>query len=296
MSRGPIIVERFSGDLIEAQRQLRSSLLESSIIRYDSSRDLASHMLLYLDDLPKCWSIATNWLCKELGCHRIDTGFGSVNAKYYYPSFAEAKNTDYDIPSFGDSAVYNFDPGMQALWLGRRPVVFADIRQDKRVSQRLRQRMSGARTKSKFGFALRTQNGSYGLICADWTQHLAPHKSEIYDCFEHTVADVLSPIIAVAKEIADQNPHCTAAVANGVVIQESSLYCAEPMLLDTLTESEIEVAGLVARGLSYKEIARIRGRSFSTIDHQLRSIRRKLNVTSTAELVSLLAQIDSVFH
>ncbi|MFK7853836.1 MAG: helix-turn-helix transcriptional regulator [Granulosicoccus sp.] len=295
MLRGPIIVDRFDGDVFETQRRLRSSLLDNAAIRHNSSRDLAAHMLLYLDDLPMCWSIATHWLRKELGCHRVDTGFGSAQAEYYYPGFAEAKHNEYDIPSFGSAAVYNFDPGMQALWLGERPVIFADIKQDKRVSQRLRIRMSGAGTQSKFGCALRTQHGSYGLICADWTQHLAPNKSDLFDCFEHTATDVLSPIIAIAKQIADEKKNGNNSVATGCVVQDSDRCRSDPMTLDTLTESENEVARLVVRGLSYKEIARIRGRSFSTIDHQLRSIRRKLSVSSTAELVSLLAKKDHTF-
>lgn len=296
MFRGPIIVERFEGDVLEAQRSLRSILFQKSVIRNASSRDLAAHMLLYLDDLPTCWAIATDWLREELGCHRVDTGFGSAKAEYYYPSYAEAKNKEFDIPSFGNKAVYNYDPGMQALWLGRQPVVFADIKQDKRVSQRLRRRMSGVRTKSKFGSALRTQNGSYGLICADWTQHFAPNKSDLFDCFEYTVADVLSPIIAVAKQISDQSSNCKNIASTSSVVSIADIYSSDPMILDSLTEAENEVARLVVRGLSYKEIARIRGRSFSTIDHQLRSIRHKLSVNSTAELVSLLAKFDNVFH
>ena len=61
----------------------------------------------------------------------------------------------------------------------------------------------------------------------------------------------------------------------------------------TPTSSEAEVASLVAKGLSYKEIALIRGRSFSTIDHQLRSIRQKTGVSGTSALISLLARMES---
>ena len=50
----------------------------------------------------------------------------------------------------------------------------------------------------------------------------------------------------------------------------------------------LEVARLVATGLSYKEVARRLDRSFSTVDHQLRSIRDKLGARSTARLVHLL--------
>ena len=272
------------------QRQLRARLLDHGVIRSPRARDLAAHMLLHLDDLPGCWSIATNWLRAELGCQRVDTGFGRREAEDYFPGFAQAKDPNYDVPSFGGSAVDNRDVAMQAMWLDPRPVIFADIKQDSRFTMRLRRRMSGARTKSKIGWALRTGRGSYGLICADWTEHLAPWESGLYDCFEQTVADVLGPIIAVAKDIADREP----LDRNGADKDGRLLATGVPGIsgLATLTGSELEVAQLVEKGLSYKEIARIRRRSFSTIDHQLRSIRQKLGVPSTSALVSLLARAN----
>lgn len=294
MSRGPIDVDGFCGDIFETQRRLRSQLLDRAAIRHAPARDLAAHMLLSIDDLDACWSLATNWLRGALECHRVDAGFGAAHARDYFPGFAEAKNANYDIPSFGGSAVHNRDPAMQAMWLGSRPIIFADIKQDRRVTTYLKTRMSGARTKSKFGSTLRTRDGSYGLICADWTEHLAPHESGLYDCFEQTVADVLSPIIAVAKEITDRG-----AVSRSDYKEDSAPTCfgsgpSGSLSLGKLTISEVEVARLVAQGLSYKEIARIRGRSFSTIDHQLRSIRQKVGVSSTAALVSLLAKVEAL--
>jgi DNA-binding CsgD family transcriptional regulator len=271
----------FSGDVFESQRRLRTQLLDNSSIRYAPARDLAAHMLLHLDDLTSCWSIATNWLRAELRCHRVDTGFGISQAKDYFPGFAQARHLDYDVPSFGGTAVDNRDRAMQAMWRVSRPLIFADIKQDKRISSSLRQRLSGSRTKSKFAWALRNGNDGYGLICADWTEHLAPWESGLYDCFEQTVADVLWPIIAVAKEISDQDHTVTSTLG----------LSTSPFQL-TLTNSEIEVAKLVAKGMSYKEIAKIRGRSFSTIDHQLRSIRHKMGATSTSALISQLASID----
>ena len=78
-------------------------------IRYAPARDLAAHMLLRLDDLPGCWSVATHWLQAELGCQRVDTGFGMQMARDYFPGFAEATNTDYDVPSFGDVVAHIWD-------------------------------------------------------------------------------------------------------------------------------------------------------------------------------------------
>lgn len=281
-------------DVLSAQRHLRRQLLDGPGVRHKPARDLAAHMLLHLDDLKTCWDVATHWLQASLQCQRVDTGFGRPDEKDYFPGYAEAKNGDYDVPSFGGVAVDNRDPIMQAMWSGSKPVIFADIKQDIRVTPGLRRRLSGAKTKSKFGSVLRTRSGSYGLICADWTEHFVPNEAGIFDCFEQTVTDVLSPIIAVSKEIHD------------AAVNDPSQDHTSPSLfhdgrpgsgaLDALTRSEIEVARLVAQGSSYKEIARIRGRSLSTIDHQLRSIRGKLGVTSTANLVVFLLKTDGFTH
>ena len=278
------------GDVYGAQRHLRARLLDSPNIRNKPARDLAAHMLLHLDDVTTCWSIATRWLRDTLDCQRVDTGFGRPDDEEYFPGFAEAKNGDYDVPSFGGFAVDNRDPIMRAMWAGNKPVVFADIKQDRRVTPRLRKRMSGARTKSKFGAALRTNGGGFGLICADWTEHLVPNEADLFDRFEQTVTDVLSPIIAVAKDITEaQDPQ--AAVKHDAV---SVFHYGRrgSGALDALTSAEIEVARLVAQGLSYKEIANIRGRSLSTIDHQLRSIRSKMGVSSTSNLIVSLSNLD----
>jgi len=265
-------------DVLECQRRLRADLLDASAIRHKPSRDLAAHMLLYLDDLETCWNVATEWLRSELDCQRVDTGFGRPEVDSYFPGFAEAKNTDYDVPSFGGAVVDNRDPIMQAMWAGSAPIVFADIKQDRRVTPKLRKRLSGARTKSKFGAALRTRNGSFGLICADWTEHFVPHKSDLYDCFDQTVSDVLSPIVAVARQVAEnQKPKPVQQHGDISVFHYGR---QQVRTLDTLTKSEID-----------KEIARIRGRALSTIDHQLRSLRKKMGVSSTSGLVSLLSKI-----
>ncbi|MEO1702414.1 MAG: helix-turn-helix transcriptional regulator [Pseudomonadota bacterium] len=273
----------YCGDVLATQRRLRAQLLDRPAVRHAKARDLAAHMLLNIDDLNSCWSLAAHWLRVELACHRVDAGFGVPGAREYYPGFVEAKHDDYDVPSFEGGAVYNFDPVMRSMWHDEKPIALTDIKQDNRVTSYLRQRISGARTKSKIGGALRTGSVGYGLICADWTEHFVPHKSDIFDCFEQTVADVLSPIIAVSKAISE---HDSSAGADDVAVDPT-----EDISLEVLTASELEVAKLVAQGMSYKEIARIRRRSFSTIDHQLRSIRHKTGVHSTSALVSLLAKL-----
>jgi DNA-binding CsgD family transcriptional regulator len=156
----------------------------------------------------------------------------------------------------------------------------------------MRQRMSGAKTRSKLAWALRTPQGGYGLICADWTEHLVPVQSGLYDSFEQTVADVLSPIIFVAKGLSDQVSTASSPGLPGNPGINRLPQSAGQAALAGLTPSETEVARLVAKGMSYKEIARNRGRSFSTIDHQLRSIREKTGAASTSTLIHLLTRSD----
>ena len=59
-----------------------------------------------------------------------------------------------------------------------------------------------------------------------------------------------------------------------------------------LTNAELDVARLAARGLSNKEIARQRARSERTIANQLAAVLRKLRLSSRAQLASVLPTTD----
>ena len=54
----------------------------------------------------------------------------------------------------------------------------------------------------------------------------------------------------------------------------------------SLTESESEVAMLMLKGLSHKEIARIRNSGETTVRQQARAVYRKSNLASRAELAA----------
>lgn len=59
---------------------------------------------------------------------------------------------------------------------------------------------------------------------------------------------------------------------------------AQPPPAHPLTRSELEVAILVANGLTNKEIARIRFKAERTIDNQIQSCYNKLGINSRVEL------------
>lgn len=60
--------------------------------------------------------------------------------------------------------------------------------------------------------------------------------------------------------------------------------------LSTLSDRELEVLYLLARGMTAKEVARVLHRSEKTIDNHMAAIHRKLGITSRAELVRMAVE------
>jgi hypothetical protein len=111
-----------------------------------------------------------------------------------------------DVPSFAGRSVDNRDAVIQATWVADRPLVDADIKQDRRGSLRIGERIASAQTPPRFACVLRSRASSYVLIWVDWTDYKGPSKSNLRNCFELTVADALSPMIHVARAIGEQLP------------------------------------------------------------------------------------------
>jgi DNA-binding CsgD family transcriptional regulator len=61
--------------------------------------------------------------------------------------------------------------------------------------------------------------------------------------------------------------------------------------IDRLTHQELQVARAVSQGLTNREAAAQLFISPRTVDHHLRSIYRKFEITSRAELVLLAAEL-----
>ena len=57
-----------------------------------------------------------------------------------------------------------------------------------------------------------------------------------------------------------------------------------------LTDGESEIALLMLKGLSHKEIARLRASSETTVRQQARTIYRKSNLSSRAELAAFFLE------
>lgn len=257
-------------ELLATQRQLRVQLLDrQSAISWRSSRELAARLLLQLDDAPACWQLSADWMRDAFDVERVDGGFGSPSAQTYVLAHAEARSKKMAVASLRGLRISNSDPAVVRLWQSSRPLVFSDISQERLFRNDLRKSLLSVGTWSKIAVALQHQGHRFGLLCIDHVQRQCDWNAEQYARFDGLAREVLGPILLAAARLNSQDSDAPSMTA--------------------LTPAEIRVAHLAATGLSYKEIARSLNRSFSTIDHQLRSIRQKLGVSSNARLITALA-------
>lgn len=255
------------------QRQLRGSLLDQpGSIAHTSARDLASELLLYLDDSKACWMLATNRLRAILSVERVDGGFARPGDRHYHPGQSESLADGEEIPSLNGIAVSNTEAGMRRLWHSPKPVVFRSIREERAFGYQLRADLEQTGATTKMAFALLDETGPFALLCADRVKRGEPEwRSWQYELFEEMSKAVLSPILGAALSLSDDASQ------------------AGSDILGSLSKAECRVAELASMGMSYKEVARTLNRSVYTIDHQLRRIREKLGIETHAKLIRFLA-------
>lgn len=261
-----------SDELLTAQRALRRTLLDThSTVAWAPARDLAAQLLLYLDDSPRCWQLSVEWIRRAFDVDRADAGLATPVQVVYRPAWVEDRDPDLDVPSLRGVEVDNRAGAADLLWRSSAPLIFAEVAQDARFGDPTRQQLVATGTISKIAVAVRHENHYLGLLCADRTVGAFPWTSDLIDRFEIVGRRVLPPILAACLRFCDdaQSPAADAP---------------------RLTAAELAVARLAAKGLSYKQIARTLNRSFSTIDHQLRSVRHKTGATSHAQLAARLAR------
>lgn len=272
-------------DLFRQQRRLKQSLLDSpSAIRWKSARELAAYMLLSIDEPIVCWGLALDFLQRNLGVERVDGGFASPTDELYRPAFAECRSGP-EVPSLLGLAVNNHAHSARKIWLSGCPLVHEDMEQDVVFDEALRRHFLSIGTVGKMTSAIFFENDPIGLVCADRMCKGAGWQSSQYECFDSVTRDVMAPILQAAKKSMLQY---SGSDNEG----QEAVPCRLASRLSTLSKTELQVCRLVASGMSYKEIGQHINRSFSTVDHHLRSIRSKLRVRSTGKLVSELSGLQ----
>jgi len=274
-----------SDDILQAQRKLRSKLLDDrQTLPWQPARDLAAQLLLYLDDPNQCWKAGAEWLREMVDADRVDGGFAQPGQALYAPQI-EALRPDRFVPSVVGVQMNALDRGITTVWASNGIVVFDDVGHDGSMGAEMRSQLRDIGTRTKLSVVLRNGDRPLGLMCADWLEHKRSWTTSVGANLTLFACSVLGPVLAVAQQLAADDAVLTATLPQ--VLEPAPVHPA----LAELTPAELKIARMVARGMSYKEIARELNRSFSTVDHQLRSVRDKLGVQSTARLVRMLADL-----
>ncbi|CAM3786928.1 helix-turn-helix transcriptional regulator [Polaromonas hydrogenivorans] len=265
-------------ELFRQQRTLRDRLLGHR--QLTSGRELAAEMLLYLDDPQACWEVLTKWLLTRTRAQRVDVGFGTSSEANYRPKFERVRD-GCGMRSVIGLAMDTQDSAISIVWASERAVKFSDIERDGRLCPHTRASLLVAGTRSKVAVALRDGPREVGLLCCDATLEAGAWTDSECWMIDTVAREVVGPVFAGLHRL-----HLINLDEN-----DFSVPALECLGASALTPAEQRVSQLVVAGLSYKEIARQLARSPSTIDHQLRSIRRKLGVSSTAKLIHELMSV-----
>lgn len=281
-------------DILHVQRTLRQRLFEGPCaIRWRPGRELAAQLLLYLDDPRACWRITTEWLRDTLDADRVDGGYGgfigSGGRPHDYVVVAEAQRHAALLPSALGHRFEAASSGLRLLWQDNGVTPIADVTQERTLSEEMRGTLLSLGTAAKLALPLRDGATPIGLICADWHSRTPQWESEACNQLPWLASQALGPLLKSAAGLADRH-HDTALLPRAGEPPEAVARLIPAHALEQLTPAELKVARLAATGLTYKEIARQLDRSLSTVDHQLRSIRDKLGMRSTARLVHLLSE------
>lgn len=272
-------------DLLQAQRRLRGQLLERGASVLPGARELAAHMLVYLDDEAHCWQLMLDWLRSALDADRATGGLAGA-AQPLYVAQAEALRPDSAMPSALGTTHDAREAWLAGVLEGAQPVMFGDVAHDARFTPRLQRQLLASGVGAQLALVLRDGGAPVGLVLCGWQDArsgCAPARLREIDVL---AGRMLGPILAVAARFG----RCRSVAATPCV----SAFKRDHHLVVRLTPGEMEVARLVVTGMSYKEIAHRLNRSFSTVDHRLRAIREKLGARSTARMVALLADLLAV--
>lgn len=296
-------------DILPLQRSLRRRLFEGpDAIRWRPGRDLAAHLLLYLDDAEACWRIAAEWLREHLDADRVDGGFGGFIGQRgvieNYVVSAEVRRGSLPMPRLQGLSFNGASPCMRSVWRETGVFTLPDVSQTIRFTDDERLTLLALGTAAKLALPIRDHGTPIGLMCADWHREVPHWSGDSCHHLGELTRQALGPLLAAAAQWHSGHPPqpadppgCEAGWNRAPALQDSLLIRLPPPIhadegaqFSRLTPAERKVAQLVAVGLSYKEVARQLNRSLSTVDHQLRSIREKLGVRSTARLVHMLTE------
>ena len=264
--------------VLSTQRRLRGSLLDcASAVPWAPARDLAAHLLLSLDDPAAGWRMSVEWLRDRFDVDRVEGGVWEGEGGLYTLGSAPARRRDAVVPSVRGIRMPMDSAVLCSVANDSAPFVLEDIAQARILDDGLRSDLIQVGTRMKIASSLHFEGVTFGFLCMDHVHRSKRLSGTQYEQFQLVTGTVLGEILGAAHRLG--RPGAAPLT---------------PVLDDRLTPAERKVLALLGSGLGYKRIAQQLGRSVHTVDHQLRSIRAKLNVHTNMQLLSLLSSTRAI--
>jgi DNA-binding CsgD family transcriptional regulator len=247
-----------AADLLHSPKQLRKMLLDPQEYAVEPGvRDAAALMILYADSLDALLEQGLMYLCRRLDAARCDGGLGAPTDAVFMAT-NQAALPGAQVMNVVGLPLPNAHWTTQTAWRSAHPQVF-DLDADPRC---VLLRAQPALRDSRQILVQRMAVGSQvlGLVCADQVNERHTWRASDHRALDNWVHQFVSPLVYLHLR------------ARQGIRQEPSA-------------AEKKVIALIARGLSYKAVARELGKSVRTVSNQLTSARAKLGVHNEIDLV-----------
>lgn len=250
-------------------QQLKAEVIDSNWNRLNVElKGVCAQMILEVENQTACWQVFTEGLRRFLSCDRIDAGPCTPMNNFYEP-IAQANTDRQTVMSVTGLQLPNQILSIQTLWSTHKPLVCDDIRNTRALEPELVSMLTASGTHSMVATAIFSEATPVGLVCMDYLNHSSQWEPSLTQEALRFVSEKASRILNATSQYGPST---------------GLRPCVE-----LLSPTEKLVAHLAGQGLGYKAIARERNVSVSTVDHQLRSIRHKLGVSSHAKLILAIA-------
>ncbi len=250
---------------LSTQQRLKTQLLDTTWKSLDATlRGVCAEMILNIHNEQACWDVLAQALRCYADCDRVDAGRCTRSDAHYSPC-VQAARADVPMPNVVGLQLPNQTAGVQWLWHNAQPLVTSDLHADSRLDRPLVALLRASGTQALVSLAVQHAGTGVGVVCLDHVtsarQWRVDRVARLFDFVQQAAA----PVLAAAQALKTAHSHPA-----------------------SLSPAEARVAAIAATGAGYKVIARRLNKSASTVDHQLRSIRRKLQAQSHAHLVLVL--------
>lgn len=237
----------------------------------DGNRDQCPHEMLYcaanlileMDHPRQILDIGLEYMVNMLDACRADGGFLTPADKRYTP-LTVYYNHRYNPPGCDSTSYSNKTRVFQRAWRQQTPVTCDNVYTSELLKDS-RKVFSTINSQSILFQRLTLEGQAIGMTCIDFTRDSHSWRAEEVEFVQQFCDRFLGPLSGISEYWRRSNQNHPAS---------------------KLSDAELRVIRLLAKGNSYKQIADFLGKSIRTVENQIRNSRNRMCATNIPELIS----------